>query len=77
MTKRFLAHTPVWNKVMSSESQSRKANKPPPAHQCGEDAGDLVLAALGVVRGFTMIGWDFTLYSGQASHRVSASCAGK
>ena len=36
---------------MSSESQSRKANEPPPPHQCGADAGDLVLAALDFLRG--------------------------
>jgi len=36
---------------MGNASQPRKTDTPPPSHQCGADAGDLVLAALGFVRG--------------------------
>jgi len=41
---------------MGNASQPRKADTPPPSHQCGADAGDLVLAALGFVRGLSQAG---------------------
>lgn len=36
---------------MSSESETSSASSSPSAHQCGTDGEDLVLAALGIVRG--------------------------